>query len=213
MTPILGNRLFSAVSFLFLIASGAQSQESETQLEALRVTTSAAKLYEFELPRSAHRKLKLHPDSILSWTNPVEGEVYGNVYVWTHDGRPEVIGSIFQWYSPNTHGSHEFHSLSTEQLEGVREEQRVWSTSAAGIELVDVPDRIDVAESQSRRARQMRAISRNFRIRKTDRADVSRELRMLAQPIFRYGRDESDVLSGIPIRIRPGNGPGSFLDG
>ncbi|WP_182866926.1 hypothetical protein [Stieleria mannarensis] len=71
--------------------------------QTLRISTQAARQYEFEVAGTPPRKLDLHPSSILNWSNPVAGEIYGNVFLWTDRGRPHVIGSIFQWYSPMTH--------------------------------------------------------------------------------------------------------------
>ena len=56
--------------------------------------------------------LKLEPEPVLRWTSPVGGEVYGFDFVWTLKGRPEVIASFYKWYSPYTHRSDEFLSLS-----------------------------------------------------------------------------------------------------
>lgn len=192
--------------------SPADDRESDTPVnEALRVTTNAAKLYEFEIADMPSRHLVLHPNSILRWSNPVAGEVYGNVFVWTHNGRPEVIGSIFQWYSPNTHGSHEFHSLTVHSLEGTREGELVWMSPEAGVAFNSVPKQPLVADTQAIRIRQMRAIARRFQIQKTDREDVTRQLRLLAQPIYRYGGDNSDVLDGSLFVFVQGTDPEVFL--
>lgn len=207
--PWLGAGLLLVV----LPASGqADEPESNSRVsEALQVTTDAARLYEFEIASRPPQKLKFHPSSILRWSNPVAGEVYGNVFVWTNEGRPEVIGSIFQWYSPVTHGSHEFHSLAVTPLVGSREGRQVWTSSSPGIELRAIPDQSSVADSPQTRLRQARGFSRGFRIEKTDRAGVSRELRLLAQPLYRYGRDDSEVLDGSLFVFVQGTDPEVFL--
>lgn len=175
---------------LIIIASG-ESDESVTAdlaAEALQVTTDAAKAYAFQLAGDEPCELMFRPESVLRWSNPVAGEVYGNVFVWTRDGRPEVIGSLHQWLSPLTHGSHEFHSLATGPVRGSRDGQVVWNAVQPGIELRPVPDQQPVAQSEVGRLRQMRDISRRFTIQKTDREEVTREMRLLSQPIYRYPR-------------------------
>ena len=179
--------------------------------DALRITTAAAKLYEFELTSETPRKLDFQPQSILRWSNPVAGEIYGNVFVWTLSGRPTVIGSIYQWYSPMTHGSHEFHSLATGPLEGKRDGAAVWRSQQAGIQWRAIPKRPEVADSKLIRTRHLRAMSREFQVRKTDREDVSREMRLLAQPLFRYGSDDSDVIDGALYAFVQGTDPEVFL--
>lgn len=212
-------RYFGLVPIVaFLIASSAADDlppnapsREDHSTEALRITTAAAKLYEFELANEPPRKLDFHPNSILRWSNPVAGEIYGNVFVWTLNGRPMVIGSIYQWYSPMTHGSHEFQSLATEPLEGKREGAPVWLAKQSGIQWHPVPAQPVVADSKLIRTRQLRAVSRRFQVRKTDREDVSRELRLLAQPLFRYGSDDSEVIDGSLHAFVQGTDPEVFL--
>ncbi|MFK8115010.1 MAG: hypothetical protein AB8B91_22605 [Rubripirellula sp.] len=200
----------SASSVADDVPPDAQSREDHSS-EALRITTDAAKLYEFELVNQPPRKLEFHPTSVLRWSNPVAGEIYGNVFVWTHGGRPTVIGSIYQWYSPMTHGSHEFQSLATEPLEGKREGANVWSSQQSGIQWSPVPAQRVVADSKLTRTRQLREMARRFQVRKTDREDVSRELRLLAQPLFRYGSDDSNVIDGSLYAFVQGTDPEVFL--
>src|ERR1700721_2703026 len=44
------------------------------------------------------RPLTLHPEPVLMWSNPIMGEIYGDVFVWTADGRPEAVASIYRFY-------------------------------------------------------------------------------------------------------------------
>ena len=175
--------------------------------EALRVTTAAAKRYEFAIGVDQPRKLKFLPGSILRWSNPVAGEIYGNVFVWTDEGRPQVIASFLQWYSPNTHGAHEFHSLALEPLRGQRDGEPVWELEQPGIKLQRVPEQQAVAESKLGRLRQMRAISRMFKVQKTDREGVSREMRLQTQPVYRYPKSTPQVLDGALFMFVQGTDP------
>ena len=195
-----------------MIVPGRADEADVSITEALRITTDVAKRYQFELLSNPTTKLKLHPQPILRWSNPVAGEVHGNVFVWTHQRRPEVIASIFQWFSPLTHGSHEFQSLAIEGIQGARAGESVWtSPPPAGIELQPIADQPPLAESPSVRLRHVRAMARRFQVRKTDRDEVSRELRLLAQPIYRYGGDNSDVLDGALFVFVQGTDPEVFL--
>lgn len=168
------------------------SASSIRRAAALQITTDAAKAYEFELAGEPPRKLTFHPDSLLRWSNPVAGEVYGDVFVWTRDGRPELIGSFHQWYSPLTHGAHEFHSLAAVGIRGTRDGQPVWNSQRPGIQWRPVPNRPAVAATPPARLSQMRSISREFTVRKTDREGVVREMRLLRQPVYRYAPDDSN---------------------
>jgi hypothetical protein len=200
---------------LFLLTSvsrGAEPRPDEHVNEAIRITTEAAKRYAFELAGHSAAQLKFHPVSILRWSNPVAGEVYGNVYLWTDDEeRPQVIGSIFQWFSPMTHGSHEFQSLSLAPVKGQRDGSTVWVSNQAGIEWKPAPDHPAVGNSQPVRLRQARAIARQFQVLKTDREMVTRNLRLLAQPIYHYGSEGAAVRDGYLFVFVQGTDPEVFL--
>jgi hypothetical protein len=198
--------------FALVAIVAAEEPESAARItEALRITTDAAKQYELELVGPPSHRLELHPESILRWSNPVAGEVYGNVFVWTHEGRPEVIGSFHKWYSPLTHGSHEFHSLAISPIGGTRDGEPVWKAEQPGIVLHRVAQQQPVAKTELGRLRQMRVISRRFTVQKTDRKGVSREMRLLPKPIYRYGSNDSRVLEGGLFVFVQGTDPEVFL--
>ena len=44
--------------------------------EALQITMDAAERYDFNLKAPGQPKLKLHPKSVLRWSNPIAGEEY-----------------------------------------------------------------------------------------------------------------------------------------
>src|SRR5438477_11631149 len=39
-------------------------------------------------------------ESVLRWTNPSSGRVYGNTYVWLQEGRPVAAGCLFRYFDP-----------------------------------------------------------------------------------------------------------------
>lgn len=209
---------FAPIVVLLIASISAQASSLAQELpssdpasEALEITTAAAKLYSFELQSEPPHALDFHQHSILRWSNPVAGEIYGNVFVWTLNGRPTVLGSIYQWYSPMTHGSHEFQSLATEPLEGKREGKTVWRSQQAGIQWRSVTSQPAISDSKSIRTRHLRVMAKRFQVQKTDREDISRELRLLAQPLFRYGSDDSDVIDGALYAFVQGTDPEVFL--
>jgi len=188
-----------------------QEADKAREDRLLKVNADAAKSYAFSLPGEPPRDLVLHPSSVLRWSNPQAGEIYGNVFIWTDRGRPEVISSIHQWYSPMTHGSHEFHSLATGPIRGKRDGELVWESEQPGVELRRVPDQQTVAESHVIRLSQMRAISRQFTGQRTDREGVSSELRLLPQPVHRYLSDNAQLLDGALFVFVQGTDPEMLL--
>src|SRR5688572_1733670 len=80
---------------------------------------------DYEISRGTDRKakLKLQPEAVLYWSNPLRpGETNGSVFVWTHEGRAELVGTIFSHLVRGKPDlkiiAHEFKSLSSEPLEG-----------------------------------------------------------------------------------------------
>jgi hypothetical protein len=142
-----------------------------------------------------HREqLKLVDHPIMHWNN--EGTWSGDVFVWTHRGRPEVIGCMLS--GPVGGGKRnvfdEFHLLADEPIAPADlQTHRRWAPEA-GLKLAPVPDAAAPAATAPARLAQMRKISRQF----TAHMQVSTpwELRLLTQPLYRYGNEESDVLDG-----------------
>jgi hypothetical protein len=174
----------------------AEAAEPESRAdEVARLTREAAEEYEFSLATSSETRLELRPEPVLRWTNPVIGEIYGNVFIWTADGRPEVAASLFKWYSPNHHTTHEFQSLSPHALTATRDGREVWRCPQGGIEWKPVPGAERPAETAARRLRQMRQMARQFSAELTLRGE-RRELRLLTQPLYRYESTRPDLLDG-----------------
>ena len=147
-------------------ASPSQSSEQDRVAEALEITTAAAKRYQFELATSPRANSFFIHSRSCGGRIPSRVRSTGTFMYGRSTADRFVIGSIHQWYSPLTHGSHEFQSLSVEPLLGRREEATVWSTKKPGIAPHPVPRQPAVAESKSTRTRQLRELSRRFQVRK-----------------------------------------------
>ena len=135
----------------------AQPPKDEKALaEAFRVfAKQEAAAYTMRLEGS-DRPLKLEPEPILKWSNPVIGTIYGDVFVWTNQGRPEAVASIYKFYSPLTHRANEFHSLALGKVSAERDGSKVWTPSRPGLELKPIKDAAAPADSGPVRLRQMR---------------------------------------------------------
>ena len=110
------------------------------QIEAaLKLTTAEAAKYTIQL-EGVEAPLQLREESLLRWSNPSVGEIHGNVFLWTFKERPAAIGSLYKWFTPHTHMSHEFHSLSEAPLAAKYEDKEVWRTKAAGVSFAALPE-------------------------------------------------------------------------
>ncbi len=157
------------------------------------------------------RPLKLQPEPVLKWSNPVIGTIYGDVFVWTDQGRPEAVASIYKFYSPLTHRANEFHSLALGKVTADRDGTTVWMPSRPGLELKPIPGAIAPAESAPLRLRQMRALAAEFTGRQTNREGVDRDMRLLAQPIYRYENTKGELIDGGLFVFVLGTDPEVFL--
>jgi hypothetical protein len=159
----------------------------------------------------SNRPLTLQPEPVLKWSNPVIGTIYGDVFIWTDQGRPEAVASIYKFYSPITHRANEFHSLSLGRLTGERDGAAVWTPSRPGLELKPITGAAAPADSASVRLRHMRALAQEFSGRQTSREGVERDMRLLAQPIYRYESTKGDLIDGGLFVFVLGTDPEAFL--
>jgi hypothetical protein len=157
------------------------------------------------------RPLTFRPEPVLKWSNPVMGAVYGDVFIWTADGRPEAVASIYRFYSGVPHRDNEFHSLAVGKLSAERDGATVWTPSRAGLEFKPIPGAPAPADSAAVRLRQMRALAQEFTGRQTNRAGVERDMRLLAQPIYRYEDTKGDLVDGGLFAFVQGTDPEVFL--
>jgi hypothetical protein len=157
------------------------------------------------------RPLTLQVGPVLKWSNPIAGEIYGDVFVWTWKGRPEVVGSLHKWYSPNRHSSMEFLSLSTGRFVASRDGRELWTPSRPGIEMKPIPEAPPPAKTSAGRLRQMRELAGEFTGRETRRNDTERDTRLLSQPLYRYDDHEEPIIDGALFAFVQGTDPETFL--
>ncbi len=153
--------------------------------------------------------LERSQSSILQWTNPTLGTIYGDVFVWTKYGRAEAIGTVFKGYSPFTSMSIEFQSFSREPLEAWYQGGKIWAPEVGDIEFAVLEDAPPPSSAKFARLRQMRSLAGEFSVDATVRNDhsVTRRLRVLTQPIFRYDSRDPQVLDGAIFAFVEGTDP------
>lgn len=184
-------------------ATGGGSEAGERRDDVFRKhvesMTRQAKAFEIRRLSDPERPLDLVPEPVLRFTNPESGVKDGALFLWTADGRPEAIGQFFV----NRLDEYvvELTSLSAYPLTAERGGEPNWSPSTPGLEMKDVPDAPEPAATRAGRLRQMRAMARAFSAsvdignRQTG-GTATTALRLLPQPVYRYGDAESDVIDG-----------------
>lgn len=162
-------------------------------------------------PAGGGPPLTLHPEPVLRWSNPIVGEIYGDVFLWTSKGRPEVVSSLHKWYSPHTHSAIEFVSLATGRVLVERGGRQVWAPSRPGIAMQPIPGASVPARQPAGRLRQMRDLARDFTGREELYEEKEREMRRLAQPLYRYSGTEPPIIDGGLFAFVQGTDPEALL--
>lgn len=140
------------------------------------------------------RPLDLVKQPLMRWSN--DGDWSGDIFAWTHEGRPEVLGCLLA--APVANGGrlvfHEFHLLAEAPiLPAVIQDGRRWAP-AEGLQVQPLTDAPPPAATAPARLTQMRSIARSFSPHMT--AESNWELRLLPQPLMRYGDGKGEVVAG-----------------
>ncbi|MDR3618059.1 MAG: hypothetical protein P4L85_01825 [Paludisphaera borealis] len=206
-----------ALMVLSLLLGSAEFARSEAQrdekamVEEFRaLAKEEAASYTFRLEGS-DRPLRLRPESVLSYVDPVVGGVCGDVFIGTAEGRPEVVAAIYRFYARDPHRGAAFDSMSLGKLTAERDGDVVWSPAKPGVELKPIPGAPAPADSAAGRLRQMRALAREFTSRQTNRAGVDSAMRVLSQPLYRYEGTKGDLIDGGLFVFVHGGAPEIFM--
>lgn len=157
---------------------------------------------------SSQRNVRLHPQSLLTYSNPVRNvQGHGSVFLWTESGRPVLIAAYWSAAEPGQPGtrrlSREWHSLAAEKLRVNVTPEETWRSTGPGIEWQSVKDADEPSKSRALRLTQMRRITNRVRAEIETRES---ELRLMSQPIYRYP-EGSGVLDGAIFAFVMGTDP------
>jgi hypothetical protein len=206
--------LTGALVLPFLVAdrSPARAQETDKDQAAEAGRLIAQEIAKIEMRSGSGddvAPLERSNSSILHWTNPTLGTIYGDVFVWTRNGRPMAVASIFKFYSPFTIMSIEFQSFSTEPFEATFDGEKIWSPGVEEVEFLTLSGAPEPSPAKFARLRQMRSLAESFSVDATVRTDdsITRRLRMLPQPIFRHDSRDPDVMDGAIFAFVEGTDP------
>jgi len=195
-------------------AASGDAVKTEAKTAADLGTEEVAR-WTFRLPNDPKAELKFVSTPILKWTNPTVGRVYGNVYVITHDGCPRAIVCPYKWFAPYQSLDMECLSVTSQPIEGVRNQNVVWSAKSSGLEWKPVPGEPVVGKTPLERQRQMKKLAEEFTAEMFDtRVNIGGEdqqLRPMTQPVYRYESPSRAVLEGGVFAYVVGTDPELFL--
>lgn len=138
--------------------------------------------------------IELVKEPIMRWST--DDDWSGDVFVWTHKKRPEVIGCVMSGPTSDNLRKvvHEFHLLADKPIAPATvQDGRRWKPTE-GLKLERLADAPPPAKSAAARLVQMRKIARGF----TALMEFNGrwELRLLPQPLLRYGDEHGEVADG-----------------
>ena len=191
-----------------------QAGRPEQHERVLAIYTNDAAEYTIYRDASRKERVELRREPVFVCSDPTRGGGDGAVFVWTCRGRAEVIGIFFSFPTTGPRKLyHEFHSLSLSVLDVSRSgtHASTWTPLAPGIEMAAVTGAPRPARSAPQRLSQMRALARDFSASTKDQTDKRLELRLLAQPLYRYESTDPVVLDGAVFAFVTSTDPEAIL--
>ena len=178
--------------------------------ESARRVFDLARQYEFFADRERQTRFELQPKPVLTYSNPVRGDVHGSVFVWTRSARPAVVGAFFDFRSESKLDS-ELHSLVTAGVTGWRDGKEFWNPTKPGVAFEPVPSSPAPAATGAARLRQMRGLAGDFTVERDHPEQGTGFMRLLPQPIYRYSSPEAKVVDGAMFVFVEGTDPEAYL--
>ena len=208
--------MFSSTSIVVVLSAAALGADPASDAPAngeaakrLAEMQEAAAAYELFRGNDKERPLDFSEKPILRYTDNITGVPDGSLFLWTKDERPEAVVCI--WYHPNGARYHEFQSLSGTSLVARADSVDEWTPTVPGAEFHSLDQANKPAATDRQRLVQMRAIARQFSAAVSDVKYGRQELRLLPQPIYRYGKADSPVLDGALFAFAKGTNPEIML--
>jgi hypothetical protein len=186
------------------------NEDAAATQESARRVLELARQYEFFADRERKTKFELQPKPLLTYSNPVRGDVHGSVFVWTRNARPEVVGAFFDFRSEGKLDS-ELHVLATAGIAGWRDGREFWNTMKVGAKFQPVPRVAPPAATPAARLRQMRELAGDVTVERDHPEQGKGFMRLLPQPIYRYASPEVNVADGALFVFVEGTDPETYL--
>jgi hypothetical protein len=150
--------------------------------------------------RRGEMRLALLEKPLLFYTNPVRtNDQHGAIFLWTEAGRPAVIGSI--WSAINRQNpavrfvTHEWHTLLVDtDVTATRREMPLWTSGEPGVAWQKLAGAPPPAASRAARLMQMRSLVRRHSV--AIQVEGESDLRLMAQPLYRYPEQVQGALDG-----------------
>jgi hypothetical protein len=200
------------------VAAGLAAAASAAEDRARAEAEEADRLCEAELPHwhltADGAALETPKKSVLRWTSPFVGRVYGNTYVWLREGRPVAASTLFRFFTPYQTLDGELVALTGTKVVARRDDREVWQPKDEW-KWLPVPDAAAPAATAPQRLVQMRALAEGFTVQLVDKRNVTKgedqTPRLLPRPLYRYEAERTKNLDGALYAFVLGTDPELLL--
>lgn len=202
--------LLSACLSNAIMAFPPEPDDEDAAQERLEFMKQSVTVYDFLSKADGRTKLTLQTEPLIRWNNPVSGVKDGTVFIWTAaNGRPEAAMQVF--LLRNDVWLHECQSLSLNTFAALRDRRPVWTPGKRGLTLQPVRDAPAVGKTAVRRLVQMRTMVRDFSASDEFEGKSRWELRLMPNPLYRYGKADTEILDGALFAFAHGTDPEVFV--
>lgn len=212
-----------AISAADAPAGTAQDADADQQAESRRSYALTQRVAELLLIQrvgnpaggTAAPPIELMTSPLLKFTNPVSGRIYGQTFLWLDRQRPIAATCVYEWYSPWVGVDVEMQSLTDQPFTVDWDGVRLWAPQTPGMIWKEMPGAPAVGKTAAARFQQMKQLAVRFGASLSDRRQVatavSRQLRLLDRPLYRYSSPEQQVVDGALFCFVEANDPELLL--
>lgn len=187
-------RLVIVALAVLLSKEVALSDEPAERAVGLARLTKTIETYSIAMGDDQPEALELVKAPVLRYSDTISPVSDGLVFVWTRGGRPEAVMAAH--HGTQGHTWLEFRSLSLSPLTATWKDSVEWMSRTAGVEFQPIEGAPEPDRSAARRLSQMRSMLEAFSASVSDNRLGRQELRLLAQPIYRYAQPERGITDG-----------------
>jgi hypothetical protein len=188
-----------------------EDQSREEAAEADRVCAAELPRWRLTADGSA---LATPKESVLRWTNPFAGRVYGNTYVWLQEGRPAAASCLFRYFDPYRSFNGELVALTGTRLVARRDDKVMWNPKDEW-KWNAAPGAPAPAATAAQRLVQMRTLAGEFAVEILDTRNIAKgeeqTPRLLPKPLYRYDAEQTKKLDGALYAFVLGTDPELLL--
>ena len=190
------------------------AQEPDAELEAVKKWANETVERLTLSNETQSQELRRKPGSLIRWTNPIIGKIYGDSYLWTDQGVPAAFLSIYARFDSGRENKRlTFQSLSGDAISARLDDEVVWNPREPGVTYSQIAKPPPVPPRLVSQRSMLRRIAQRYKARIAESTDEDRfrDLRLLTQPLFQYESEQANVVAGALFAFVDGTDPELLL--